>query len=52
MLTGALRPDRESRLRRAWVTNSATNTDALSALMLKPPRTTWPLHNDPGRNAR
>jgi hypothetical protein len=48
MLTGVVRPDRESRLRPAQVTNSAINTDALSALMLKPPKTTWPLDNDPG----
>ena len=48
MLTGVLRPDRESRFRPAQVTNSATNTDALSAPMLKPPKTTWPLDNDPG----
>jgi hypothetical protein len=48
MLTGVLRPDRESRFRPTQVTNSATNTDALSALMLKPPKTTWPLDNDPG----
>jgi hypothetical protein len=48
MLTGVLRPDLESRFRPAQVTNSATNTDALSALMLKPPKTTWPLDNDPG----
>jgi hypothetical protein len=48
MLSFVLRPDRQSRLRPAQATNSNTNTDALSGLMLKPPTTAWPLDDDPG----
>jgi hypothetical protein len=48
MLTGVLRPDRESRFRPSQVTSSDNDTDALSGLMLAPPTRSWPLDDDPG----
>jgi hypothetical protein len=48
MLTGVLRPDRQSRFRPGQVTNSDTDTDALSGLMLARPTRAWPLDDDPG----